>query len=188
MPDRSANENIIEIRRATTADAAALSDLARRTFSETFAADNDAGDLAAYMEATYSPAIQARELDDPSRPCLVVTRDATLVAYASCRATPDAELPAGVTSRPSLEIQRFYLVRGLQGSGVAQALMGECLHLARARGAAAVHLGVWERNARALRFYAAQGFVEVGEQPFVLGTDVQRDLVLVRRLDDAPTK
>lgn len=35
---------------------------------------------------------------------------------------------------------------------------------------------------RALSFYRKYGFVEVGEHVFVLGSDPQRDLVLVRGL------
>jgi ribosomal protein S18 acetylase RimI-like enzyme len=40
-----------------------------------------------------------------------------------------------------------------------------------------------ERNPRAIAFYRRIGFVEQGEQRFLLGTDLQRDLVLARPLD-----
>jgi diamine N-acetyltransferase len=53
---------------------------------------------------------------------------------------------------------------------------------ARGVGAAALWLGVWEHNPRAIRFYEKHGFTTVGEQPFVLGKDPQRDLVMVRPL------
>ena len=43
-------------------------------------------------------------------------------------------------------------------------------------------LGVWERNPRAIAFYRKAGFVEVGSHTFVLGSDPQRDLVLVAPL------
>ncbi len=43
---------------------------------------------------------------------------------------------------------------------------------------------MWERNAKALRFYAAQGFEAVGSQTFTLGTDPQVDIVMQRRLTD----
>jgi ribosomal protein S18 acetylase RimI-like enzyme len=39
-------------------------------------------------------------------------------------------------------------------------------------------LCVWGRNFRARAFYERWGFTEVGETSFVLGSDVQRDLVL----------
>jgi ribosomal protein S18 acetylase RimI-like enzyme len=43
-----------------------------------------------------------------------------------------------------------------------------------------VWLDVWERNTRAISFYERWGFVVVGEQDFVLGDDVQRDLLMAR--------
>jgi diamine N-acetyltransferase len=45
-----------------------------------------------------------------------------------------------------------------------------------------VWLGVWERNARAIRFYEQWDFHPAGKQPFLLGADLQTDLVMVRRI------
>ena len=53
---------------------------------------------------------------------------------------------------------------------------------AAGRGKDAVWLGVWDRNERAIRFYESWGFHRSGTQPFLLGTDLQTDLVMVRRL------
>jgi len=175
MPHRPA----VIIRRATADDAASLAAVARRTFIDTFAAHNAADDMAAYIDASYSTALQARELADPDRVCLVAECDGMLIGFAQMQDSPP---PPCVPPRPSIEIQRFYLDRSEHGSGLAQRLMRECEAVASARGASAMHLGVWEHNTRALRFYAAQGFVEVGARSFGLGTDVQRDLVLVRQL------
>ena len=44
----------LTIRRGTLADAALLSELGARTFSETFAADNTPEDLAAYVAASFN--------------------------------------------------------------------------------------------------------------------------------------
>ena len=50
------------------------------------------------------------------------------------------------------------------------------------RGKDAVWLGVWDRNERAIRFYESWGFHRAGSQPFLLGSDLQTDLVMVRRI------
>ena len=47
---------------------------------------------------------------------------------------------------------------------------------------AALWLGVWERNARALAFYRKWGFDVVGEHTFKLGEDPQHDLIMRRDL------
>jgi ribosomal protein S18 acetylase RimI-like enzyme len=61
--------------------------------------------------------------------------------------------------------------------------MDACLQQARAWESELVWLGVWEVNARAIAFYQKHGFRSVGSQTFLLGRDVQNDLVMARRLD-----
>ena len=76
------------------------------------------------------------------------------------------------------------LVIGLDGLeiSVAQRLMAASLAAARELGATHVWLGVWERNPRAIAFYRKSGFREVGTQYFQLGSDRQRDLVVMREV------
>ena len=77
-----------------------------------------------------------------------------------------------------VEIHRLYVDRRWHGSGVAQRLMAAALGVAERGGADHVWLGVWERNPRAIAFYKKCGFTEAGQQVFLLGRDVQRDLVM----------
>ena len=79
-----------------------------------------------------------------------------------------------------MELKRLYVARAWHGQGVAQALMDAALDTARARGAQTLWLGVWERNPRAVAFYAKYGFVRVGEHTFVLGGDAQTDWLFAR--------
>ena len=44
-------------------------------------------------------------------------------------------------------------------------------------------LGVWEDNARAIRFYEKMGFKAVGEHKFMVGKNVRRDLVMEKSVD-----
>jgi ribosomal protein S18 acetylase RimI-like enzyme len=68
------------------------------------------------------------------------------------------------------------------GRGVGAALMQAALREADARGCDAIWLDVWENNNRAIDFYRRWGFVEIGTQPFRLGNDTQRDLLMVRHV------
>jgi ribosomal protein S18 acetylase RimI-like enzyme len=54
----------VDIRIATPADAEALAALAERTFRDTFAADNAAGDMEAYVGESFSPDRVRAELAD----------------------------------------------------------------------------------------------------------------------------
>ena len=169
----------VPIRRAMPDDATALAAFGSRLFAETFGAANRPDDIARYLAATYGPAHQTRELADPSLTYLVAEADGTMAGFVLLRS---GATPASVVSPRPLEILRFYVDRPFQGAGVSRALMAECVAEARRRGATALWLGVWERNARAIRFYEKSGFRDVGSQDFMLGSDRQIDLVMLRDL------
>jgi GNAT superfamily N-acetyltransferase len=169
----------VHFRRATLADAEALSSFARRTFAETFGPHNDPRDMAVYAERAFTPSAQGAELADASRVCLVGERDGAIVAYALLH--DGASPPAVAGSRP-LEIERFYVDARWHGAGVSGAMMDRVVDTARSLGCETLWLGVWERNPRAIRFYARRGFLDVGSQGFQLGTDLQTDRVMMRDL------
>jgi GNAT superfamily N-acetyltransferase len=165
------------VRAASIQDASALAVLAERTFRATFAPDNSDANMELHCSRTYGVAIQAAEIADPDRTTLVADDGGALVGYAQLRF---GRAPACVIAARPAEIQRLYVDAPWHGRGVAQQLMGAMLARAREAGADRVWLGVWEHNPRARRFYAKAGFVDAGDHAFVLGDEVQRDLVMVR--------
>ena len=169
----------MNIRLATPADASVISDLARRTFYDTFAATNDPADMALYLAGAYTVDIQTRELNDRDITTLLVEEAGAAIAYAMVRAN---HVPECVTGPDPIELWRFYVDRAWHGRGVAAALMDRVTAAARGRGAKTLWLGVWERNHRARAFYAKWGFVDAGEHIFLFGTDPQTDRVMVTTL------
>jgi ribosomal protein S18 acetylase RimI-like enzyme len=174
-------ERLTTVRLAGPDDAAALAELGARTFRDAFQADNAAEDMALYLASTYGSDLQSVELRNPAVMTLLAEAGRELAGYAQLREGTQPECVGG--SRP-IELWRFYVDRAWQGRGVAQALMQATLEAARGRGAAIVWLSVWERNHRAQAFYRKNGFVERGEQPFVLGNDRQTDRVMARPLSE----
>ena len=172
-------DRAVNIRVATPADAAVVSELARRTFYDTFAASNDAADMALYLAGAYSIDIQTRELKDRDITTLLVEEAGTAIAYAMLRTD---HVPECVSGADPIELWRFYVDRAWHGRGVAAALMARVKAAAQARGAKTLWLGVWERNDRARAFYAKCGFVDAGEHIFLFGTDPQTDRVMVAGL------
>ena len=171
--------SVPDIRLATVADAAALAEIGRRTYSDTFAADNTPDDLAAFLDSTYHTELQATELADSSLTYLVVESENRMIAFALIRQgkrNPCVDDPAAI------ELQRFYVDRSSHGTGVAQQLMTACVDYASSCSAETLFLGVWERNARALRFYEKHGFRAVGTQIFRVGSDDQTDVVMARSI------
>jgi ribosomal protein S18 acetylase RimI-like enzyme len=168
-------------RRGRVDDAARLSALAIRTFTDTYEAHNTPDDMRAYLAGAFGVAQQARELDDPAMITVLAESGAELIGYAQVRRK---EAPACVSPGAPVEIYRFYVAAAAHGTGIAQRLMATALDAARDLGGRHVWLGVWERNARAIAFYAKSGFVDVGSQFFQLGDDRQVDRVLTRSLPE----
>ena len=170
----------LAIRRGLPADAAALAAFAARSFADTFGAANDPAHLQAFLDATYGVEQQSRELADVDTATLLATLDGELVAYAQVHR---GEAPACVGAADAVELQRFYVDRAAHGSGVAQRLMQAVCATARGFGAHGLWLGVWERNPRAIAFYAKCGYVDVGSKTFDVGGDRQTDRVMLLPLD-----
>jgi len=168
------------IRCGTPADAEALAVFAARTFSDTYARYNDPRNFRRHITDAFHPAQQARELTDPEVATLLAHRDGTLAGYAQVRRS---DAPACVEHAAPIELHRFYVAAAWHGRGVAQRLFTEACVAARRFGGAVLWLKVWERNARALAFYAKAGFIDVGTADFMLGDDRQTDRVLVRPLN-----
>lgn len=168
-----------DLRPAVAGDAAALAAFAERTFREAFGPDNRPEDMELYVARSYGPALQLAEILPSPVTTLLAEADGRLAGFVQLRA---GAAPACVTGPAPLEVWRFYVDRPWQGHGLAGRLMDAAIAAARGHGAATAWLAVWERNSRARAFYRKCGFAVVGRQPFVLGTDVQNDLVMARPL------
>lgn len=163
------------IRRAVSSDAAALADLAARTFSDTFASQNTPEDMASYLAKSFGEEQQRREIEDPSIVTLVMESGGALIAYAMLKRSD--------SQYGDVELARLYVSREHHGGGIARTLMNAALDAAYDLGGATVWLGVWERNPRAIRFYEKSGFRDIGSHPFLLGSDLQTDRIMTFDLD-----
>ncbi len=168
------------IRRATESDALMLAGLEARLFVQAFGPANDPGDVRMHVAETFSAERQRAELLDSARVVWVADdEEGRAIGYAMLRF---GEAGPGVVGNRPAEVQRIYADATWHGRGVGTALMRACVDHAMASACDVVWLGVWERNPRAIAFYEKMGFVTVGGQTFLLGRDVQHDLVMARAL------
>ena len=169
----------VTVRPGLPSDAPLVAEFGARTFAETFGAANDPADMALYLRTAYGLAQQAAALADPATAVLIAECGGAIAGYAQLH---EGQAPAWAGALPAIELQRFYVDAPWQGRGIARVLMEAVLREAARRGGRAVWLGVWERNERAIAFYRKCGFVDVGSQPFVLGTDCQTDRLMTLAL------
>ena len=166
----------ISIRTARSpGDAALLARLGAATFEQAFASANTNEDMACYLKSSFSPSIQAAQLQSPDALFLIAAIDGTPGGYARLDRT---EAPLCIQAARPVELVRFYLDRAWHGRGVSHKLMEEVLRHATEREYDVIWLGVWEHNGRAVNFYRKWGFGVAGAKAFQLGSDLQTDLVM----------
>lgn len=167
-----------------SSDAAALSHLAQSVFRQTFDFMNyPPDDLAAFFDRAMSTDAYAVQIADPAY-SIRVARDVggAMVGFVKCGPN-DLPLPAGEPDRArTRELHQLYIASAAHGSGLADRLMRHVFDDAANWDAQAIYLSVFVDNHRAQRFYARHGFVEIGKNPFPVGTTVDDDRVWRCRL------
>jgi ribosomal protein S18 acetylase RimI-like enzyme len=167
------------IRRADHADIPLLSELGASTFRETYSTTADPADVESHAATRYTPSHIERWLAEPDACTFLASLDGVVVGYAQVRR---GDVPACVDDRAALQLARLYARGFAQGRGVGAALMRAALDQMAALGGRTAWLGVYERNPKAIAFYRAWGFAQVGHFEFDFNGKVFIDPVLSRRL------
>ena len=163
------------LRRATPADAQALSKIARATFTETFGHLYPAEDLEPFLEEVYAPERMEAELADPAKAAWLVEAEGAAVGHAL--AGP-CDLPHPEVTPACGELKRLYLLKAHQGGGVGTRLLDTALAWLEASGARRLWVGVWSENYGAQRLYERRAFKKVGEYEFPVGRVRDREFIL----------
>jgi len=167
---------MIDYRSPTPADGPALDAMARQVWMETFEPFTSPANIAAYFTEAYGPDGKLiRDLTNPDVTFRIACDGAAIVGYA--KLTPPF-LPDPVMTAGAVQLSQLYVAGSHHGSGIAQALMDWATDVARARGATAMLLTVYEANPRAIRFYEKRGFVHIGDYDFPVGDQIDRDLIM----------
>lgn len=169
----------VVIRQATEKDAALIASISRETFRDTFAEQNTPDNMEQFMEKQFSTAMLMEELFDPLNVFFLAFSDNEPVGYVKMKPGAHAELPDTVNA---IEICRLYARKKMIGKGVGKSMMMHAVQYANDRMFKTIWLGVWEHNKRAIEFYRAFGFEKFSAHDFVLGTDVQRDWLMMKLL------
>jgi len=135
--------------------------------------------MAAYIARSFTPEQQATELAEPGSVFFIAQAGAEAIGYARLRR---GETPEAVRGESTAEIHRLYVAENHWGRGVGRVLIRACLDEATDQGCDSVWLGAWSENPRALTFYSALGFEQVGTKTFQLGDETHLDVVFEKTL------
>ena len=135
--------------------------------------------MAAYLAASFTPERLAAQIADRLSLFLIAETDGKAVGYAHlCPTQP----PDCVDGPSPVQLVRLYVLKKRYRHGVGSSLMATCLSEASQRGYQTMWVSSWEINQRANSFYRKWGFEPVGNQDFVVGNDVQHDIVFSRKI------
>lgn len=174
----------ITTRPATARDAAALHDVAARTFGLACPPGTRQADIDAFVGSHLSPERFAEYLADGHRTLVLAEVDGEPVGYAMLVRGPvaDPDVRAVVDEASSIELSKFYVLADRHGSGAAATLMAATLAAAAATGATSCWLGVNQQNGRAAAFYEKCGFTVRGTKRFLVGDEWHDDHIRMRAL------
>jgi diamine N-acetyltransferase len=169
----------IIIRFAEFKDAELIADISRRTFYETFASQNTKENMDKFMNETFSKEALMKEVTTPGNIFLLAYDGEEPVGYVRMRQNNN---PAELGNIDVIEIARIYATANSIGKGVGKALMQKCIEIAMEKKVAAIWLGVFQANHRAIDFYTKWGFEKFSTHVFMLGDDPQMDWLMKKTL------
>jgi diamine N-acetyltransferase len=175
-------EDLIQIRRAMLEDVDQLQEIGKRTFVETFSADNTGENMQKYLEEGFAKEKVIQEITDPNSEFYFAEMDGTVIGYLKLNY---GESQTELKDSKALEIERIYVLNQFHGKKVGQLLYAKAIEIAGQKNAEYVWLGVWEKNARAINFYKKNGFIEFDKHLFKLGNDEQTDIMMKLQLKSA---
>jgi ribosomal protein S18 acetylase RimI-like enzyme len=133
--------------------------------------------MKTYLAVNFNPETIRSQIEDKYSIFLLGYEGSCLFGYAMLyKGSP----PVSPSSTNSIELVRFYVLPDVIGAGYGSKLMQACLEEVTKKRFSTVWLGVWEKNKRAIHFYHKWGFQKVGEKDFLLGSDIQTDIVMQR--------
>ena len=165
----------MKIRKLNIDDLETLRNLSIQTFRETFSEVNTKEDMQKYLDENLSEEKLKSELENPNSEFYFAENDNQILGYLKLNfGNAQTENQGNET----LEIERIYVLKEFFPLKIGQVLFEKSLEIAKEKKLKFIWLGVWEENKRAIRFYEKNGFKIFGKHDFVLGNDVQTDLMM----------
>lgn len=165
----------MQIRKLNTIDLENLRKISIQTFKETFSDVNTEEDMQKYLVEKLSVEKLKSELENVNSEFYFAENNDEILGYLKLN-FKDAQTEK--VEENHFEIERIYILKAFLGQKIGQILFDKAIEIGRERNLEYAWLGVWEENYRAIKFYEKNGFKVFGKHKFVLGKDVQTDLLM----------
>ena len=171
--------NTIEISLTKPSEIIALQKISKETFVEAFSNENSQENMQKYLEENLSIQQLTNELLNSESSFYFARINEKIIGYLKINF---GKAQTDFKEDDSIEIERVYVSEEFQGKNVGQNLLNKAIEICGEKNAQFLWLGVWEKNYKAIRFYQKNGFLEFGKHPFILGDDIQIDILMKLQL------
>ena len=170
----------MKIRKINIDDLETLRYLSIQTFKETFEEVNTEEDMQKYLDENLSLERLKSELENLDSEFYFIENENKNLGYLKLNF---GNAQTEKVEENYFEIERIYVLKAFLGQKIGQILFDKAIEIGREKNLEYVWLGVWEENHRAIKFYEKNGFKVFGKHKFVLGKDVQTDLLMKLNID-----
>jgi ribosomal protein S18 acetylase RimI-like enzyme len=171
--------DLISIVPITPGEVDALRPLALAIFYASFSHNNTPENMKAYTDKAYNREQLLSELQEPRSEHYFLNVDGRHAGFLKLNRSG---AQSDINDPDSLEIQRIYVDMAFQNRGLGKVMLDKAIERARALNLHYIWLGVWEHNPDAIRFYERHGFYIFGRHAFVMGDDMQTDVLMKLRI------
>jgi ribosomal protein S18 acetylase RimI-like enzyme len=168
---------MIRIQKVTLAEAEQLLAFSKKTFHHFFAPLNEPANIEAYSAMAFTMEKMRSELINSDSEFYFAMVGDTIAGYLKLNfGNTQTEFQDG----NAVEVERIYVSEEHHGSHIGRQLLNFAVEKAKSKQLSYVWLGVWEHNYKAIGFYEHHGFDIFGSHEFLLGNDLQTDLLMKR--------
>ncbi|GAA3987901.1 GNAT family N-acetyltransferase [Mucilaginibacter dorajii] len=172
-------DNTITLHQVTLADADTLLTISRDTFFYFFGPLNEPANMDAYAAKSFTPERIRAEIENPGSKFYFAMIDGEVAGYLKLNFE---EAQSEFQEKDALEVERIYVAKEHHGKKIGQYLLNFATQTAIDQNMSYIWLGVWEHNHNAIGFYQHHGFTVFANHPFMLGSDLQNDLLMKKQL------
>lgn len=172
--------NSIEINQISISNLEELQQFSIQTFIESFSEQNTKENMESYLASSFSEETLNKEMLNSGSEFYFVKLNGETVGYIKIN-FGDAQTEG--SDPESLEIERIYVSKNFQGKNIGKTLFNKAVNIAKDRNLYSIWLGVWEENHKAIKFYQRLGFIQFNTHSFMLGDELQTDIMMKLNLE-----
>jgi ribosomal protein S18 acetylase RimI-like enzyme len=170
---------MITIQRVKLSEADTLLAYSKKTFYDFFSHWNAPANMEAYSTVAFTRQNMLDQLNNINSEFYFALYEGDIVGYLKLNFN---NAQTEFHDKNALEIERIYVSGEHHGKHIGKQLLNFALDIARDKKFDYVWLGVWEHNHKAIGFYEHYGFEVFSSHRFLLGEDLQTDLLMKIKL------